>query len=69
MIIRMRQLAAGPGGIRKPGQVVDVPDDEALGLIRAGAARAEGNHEQPEAAIIEPEENALGRGDRRRKSR
>ena len=61
----MLQTAAGPGGIRLAGDVVETSGDEALALICAGAARplrAEPvvtTPRQAERAVMEPEEKAI----------
>lgn len=34
----MRTLAAGPGGVRHPGQVYDLPSTEAEAMVSAGHA-------------------------------
>ncbi|MFM2345357.1 MAG: hypothetical protein RL654_110 [Pseudomonadota bacterium] len=40
MKIRLKTIMAGPGGSAGPGDVVDVPDDEAAALIEGGYASA-----------------------------
>ena len=40
MKIRLKTIMAGPGGSAGPGDVVDVPDDEASALIEGGYATA-----------------------------
>lgn len=40
MKIRLKTIMAGPGGAAGPGDVVDVPDDEASALIEGGYATA-----------------------------
>lgn len=38
MRVRMKTLAAGPDVLRKPGELVDVNDDEGVALIQGGYA-------------------------------
>jgi hypothetical protein len=40
MRIKMLTLMAGPDEVRKPGQIVDVPDKEAKSLVDGGYAVA-----------------------------
>lgn len=40
MRIKMKTLAAGPGGVFRTGQIVDLSDSQAQDFIRAGAAEA-----------------------------
>lgn len=40
MLVRHRTLSAGPAGIRKPDEILDIPDDEAKHLIAKGFAQA-----------------------------
>jgi hypothetical protein len=52
----MRTLSAGPAGVRKEGEIVDVPDDEGQELVRGGYA--------VEYAALAPAENAVLRAGR-----
>lgn len=51
MRIKMLTLDAGPGGVRRPGQVYEVPDKEAQELINGGFAekveRAANSDQEP----------------------
>jgi hypothetical protein len=38
MKIRLKTLMAGPGGVVRPGEVVDLPGDQARELIAGGFA-------------------------------
>lgn len=68
MRIRLTKLAAGPQGVRRPGEVFDLNDAEAQALIGGGFATA---HPEVETAAAAPPENAArrtgrgGRGSRR----
>ena len=75
MKVRMRTLAAGPGGVLRPGQVVDLPEKQARALIQGGYAeevipsdveRGERAGARPapteavrETAVLEVEEQAV----------
>ncbi len=52
MRVQFKTLRAGPGGVVSPGQVVDLPDEEAQEAIRSGSA-------VEVAAIASPENAAL----------
>jgi hypothetical protein len=49
-----------------PGETVDVPDDEAAGLVLAGLAETVAA--EPETAAVEPSETAAVKRPRSRKS-
>lgn len=51
MRVRMKTLAAGPGGIVRPGTEIDLPAPEAEALVASGQAEAVG-----------PARGAAGRG-------
>lgn len=52
----MQTLSAGPKGVREPGSIVTVPDDEALDLVEARAAVL---LPDVEAAVKGPRETAM----------
>lgn len=54
--VRMQTLSAGPKGVREPGSIVTVPDDEALDLVEARAAVL---LPDVEAAVKGPRETAM----------
>ena len=58
MQVELLTSRAGLGWEEREGEVVEVPADEAMQLIRAGQAKAV--QQQPEAATIGPAENAAG---------
>ena len=60
--IRMKTLAAGPGGIKHLGQVVTVTQEEADILVNGGFAEPVGvlmNGPVPELTTLEPRERAV----------
>lgn len=67
MRVRLLCDRAGSGFFQEAGSVIDLPEDDALGMIRAGSATAA----EPEtAAVAPPEEQAIkpaGRPRRREK--
>ncbi len=60
MKIKILTLMAGPDGIRKPGQVFDLPQDEADALIAGGYA--EKMDATAKAAASAPRAATRGRG-------
>lgn len=67
MKIRMKTLAAGPAGVYRPGQEVDLPADEARALIEGGYAEAVGKVRET-AAVEPPEEAVMPKKTRKRRS-
>lgn len=55
MKILMKSLSAGPEGVRSPGKIYEVPDNEAKGLLEGGYAVAA---PEPAAQAPKPEEKA-----------
>lgn len=56
MKIKLRTTYAGPAGTHASGSIVDMPDDEAKGLIDGGYAAQVGDApEAPPAPSAEPE--------------
>ena len=64
--IRMKTTSAGPGGMRHPGQVVQVSEAEADSLVNGGFAEPLGlfmNGPVPELTTMEtPERAVMSRG-------
>jgi len=58
----MLSLAAGPAGVRLPGQVYDVPDAEARALLAAHAAEAAQENPLPLPARPAPQRATSRRG-------
>ena len=54
MLIRMRQLAAGPDGVLYQGREYDLADERAVPLIAAGAA-VPVRSPAIERAVVEPD--------------
>lgn len=73
MRVKMITLAAEPGGVYRPGQIVDLDDGTARAFIAGGYAKAvpvgSPSAPQPEAAAIEPAEAAMKPAGKRRKAR
>ena len=65
MKIRMKKLAAGPGGVFTPGSVLDIQPKEGKVLVDAGAAveikAPEAPQPEPEVAVAAPVETAATR--------
>ncbi len=67
MRVRMVTLAAGPGGVRRPGDVIDVSSHEARDLLEGGYAVPVGRGEAetadaPAADETTARKTARGRG-------
>lgn len=68
MKLRMRTLSAGPKGVRRPGQIVDVPEAEGEQLLKGGYAERldapapKKASTDTETATKAPPENANGKG-------
>ncbi len=58
MKVELLTSRAGIGWEEREGEVVEVPADEAMQLIRAGQAKAACSEPDIEAATIGPAENA-----------
>ena len=79
MRVRLRNLAAGPGGIMPAGSVAEVSEEAGQALVAGGFAdevaagpgepTEETAEAEPETATAEPPENAMRRNPRRRKAR
>ena len=78
MQVKMRTGYASPAGTCGPGQVIDVPDEEAEALINGGYAEAVGGctppvieqAPEPEVATVEPKiERAVRKRGRPRKAK
>ncbi len=66
--VKYRTVSAGPDGVRQPGQVAVVSDEEAAALEAGGFAGVlEGREEEPETATTEPPERAARRTRRARR--
>jgi hypothetical protein len=57
MRVKMKTLAAGPDGVLRPGQEVDLPTAQAKALIEGGYAEPVGTVQ--ETAAVEPSEKAV----------
>lgn len=73
MKVELKTILCGPDGNGSPGDVVDMPNDKALDMIRLGfavAVKSEPTKEvkkaaEVETATMEPVETAIGRRGRK----